>query len=54
MHHLLISSDPVISKLRVSKNKQIKDLTTEAKNLLMDDQQNNIQINNVNQTVMRA
>lgn len=43
MHHLLIS-DPVISQL---KNKKMKDLTAEAKNLLMDDQQNNIQINNV-------
>lgn len=44
IHHLLVSSDPVISKLRVLKNKKVKDLTAEAKSLLMDDQQNNVQI----------
>lgn len=47
MHHLLISSDPVISKLKVIKNKTVKDSTTEAKSLLMDDQKNDIQINNI-------
>lgn len=47
MHYLLISSDPVISKLRIFKNKKIKALTADAKNLLMDNQLNDIQINNV-------
>lgn len=46
MHHILISSDPVISKLRVSKNKKVKDLTAEAKSLLINDQNNN-QIDNM-------
>lgn len=47
MHHLLVSSDPVISNLRVLKDKKTKDLTTDAKNLLMDNQQTDVQINNI-------
>jgi len=49
MHHLLISSDPVISKSRVSKNKKVQDLTMEAKNLLVDDQHYNIQNMEINE-----
>lgn len=49
IYHLLISSDPVISKLRALQNKKVQDLTMEAKNLLMDDQHYNIQDMEINE-----
>lgn len=34
LHFLLISSDPLISAIRLKKNKKVKELTQEAKQLL--------------------
>lgn len=36
MHYLLISSDPLISSIRIKHDKKIKDLSDESKDLLMD------------------